>query len=161
MLVPERWFWKEVAPRRFPGTKKYFPESDIAVFAAAVADYAPENVSEKKIKREHEEELIIRLKRNPDIAASMGKIKTHQITVGFALETHDEIDNARKKLKNKNLDMVVLNSMQDPEAGFMKDTNKVSILTVKGELTDYPVKSKREVAKDIIDAILRYKENGR
>ena len=142
-------------------TKKYFPESDIAVFAAAVADYAPENVSEKKIKREHEEELIIRLKRNPDIAASMGKIKTHQITVGFALETHDEIDNARKKLKNKNLDMVVLNSMQDPEAGFMKDTNKVSILTVKGELTDYPVKSKREVAKDIIDAILRYKENGR
>ena len=144
------------AAEMFKETKKIFPESDIAVFSAAVADYAPEETHEKKIKREKEEQLTIKLKRNPDIASSMGKIKKHQITVGFALETDNEEDNAIKKLKDKNLNLIVLNSLKDPEAGFNKDTNKVSIFNNRGEVEKFEVKSKREVAKDIIKSILRY-----
>lgn len=144
------------AEEMYEATRNIFSDSDIAIFAAAVADYAPEKVSERKIKREKEEEMVIRLKRNPDIAASMGKIKTDQITVGFALETDNEIENAKKKLDGKNLDLVILNSMQDPDAGFMKDTNKVTIIDKLGNIKEYPSKTKREVAKDIIDEILRY-----
>ena len=140
----------------FDRAKELFPKTDLAIFSAAVADYAPETFSEHKIKREKEEELIIRLKRNPDIAASLGEIKKHQFTVGFALETDNEQENARKKLKSKNLDLMVLNSLKDPEAGFMKETNKITILNRQGEMQSYGVKSKREVAKDIIDSVLRY-----
>ena len=147
------------ATEMYEAVKNNFGKCTIAVFAAAVADYAPVEVSDKKIKREHEEELNIKLKRNPDIAAEMGAIKSGQITVGFALETHDEIDNAKNKLRNKNLDLIVLNSLNDPEAGFMKETNKVTILDKKGESKKYPAKSKREVATDIIEEILRYKRN--
>lgn len=148
------------ANRMYEATLKHFSDCDLAVFSAAVADYTPETESDHKIKREKEEELVIRLKRNPDIAASMGKIKRKdQTTVGFALETDDEAINARKKMENKNLDLVVLNSMNDKEAGFIKDTNKVTIFTRKGEETAYPAKSKREVAKDIIEEILRYRKN--
>ena len=132
---------------------KLFPEMDLAVFAAAVADYAPASVEDKKIKREKAEELIIRLKRNPDIAASLGEIKTRQFTVGFALETDDELENARKKLVAKNFDMIVLNSLRCPDAGFMKDTNRISILTAGGGIKDFDTKSKSEVAKDIVEAI--------
>ena len=138
-------------------TLKAFQNSDIAVFAAAVADYAPEEYREEKIKREKEDELIIRLKRNPDIAAECGKIKGDRLTVGFALETNNELDNAEKKLKNKNLDMVVMNSLRDSEAGFMKDTNKITIIDSSGDVTNFEAKTKREVAKDIIDSILRYR----
>ena len=145
------------AREMYEATKDIFPTTDIAVFAAAVADYAPERMAEKKIKREKEEEMTVRLVRNPDIAAEMGKIKKEgQLTVGFALETDNELDNARKKLTGKNLDMVVMNSMRDPEAGFMKDTNKVSILKGDGKMKEFGAKNKSEVAKDIIDEILRY-----
>lgn len=140
----------------FEQAKRKFPLCDIAIFSAAVADYAPDKVSDKKIKRENEEEMVIRLKRNPDIAAYLSSHKNNQFTVGFALETDNEISNAKKKLENKNLDIIVLNSLNDPDAGFMKDTNKIKILSKTGEITSYDPKTKREVANDIIDAILRY-----
>ena len=143
----------------FEATKKTFPESDLAIFAAAVADYAPETFQDKKIKRENEEELVIRLQRNPDIAATMGQLKKNQVTVGFALETNNGIENALKKLSNKNLDLIVLNTLQDPEAGFMKDTNKISIINREGDIKKFEAKSKKEVAIDIVDAITKSFDN--
>lgn len=142
------------ANQMYEESKKYFPDVDVAIFSAAVADYSPETVSDIKIKREKEENLNIKLKRNPDIAASLGKLKNKQITVGFALETNDELENAKKKLLSKNFDSIVLNSLNDPNAGFMKDTNKVSIINKSGEIKEYSVKSKSEVASDIIDNIV-------
>ena len=133
--------------------RSIFPDMDIAVFAAAVADYTPEIKANHKIKREHEEEITIRLKRNPDIAASLGASKKNQITAGFALETDNELENAQKKLKTKNFDFVILNSLRDPEAGFMKDTNKVTIVSKSGEIEAFEAKSKREVARDIVDIL--------
>ena len=133
--------------------RNIFPDMDIAVFAAAVADYTPEIKANHKIKREHEEEITIRLKRNPDIAASLGASKKNQITAGFALETDNELENAQKKLKTKNFDFVILNSLRDPEAGFMKDTNKVTIVSKSGEIEAFEAKSKREVARDIVDIL--------
>lgn len=150
------------AQEMYEASKSVFPSMDIAVFAAAVADYAPEKIAESKIKREKEDLIVIKLKRNPDIAATLGKEKNkNQITVGFALETDNELKNAEKKLKNKNLDLVVLNSLKNPNAGFMKDTNQITILTEKGEKLDFEAKSKKEVAKDIIHEILRYKAERR
>lgn len=149
------------AGEMYEAAKKVYAETDIAIFAAAVADYSPMNVEPRKIKREKEENLVIQLKRNPDIAASLGKEKKKQINVGFALETDNELENARKKLKDKNFDLIVMNSLKDPEAGFMKETNKVTILDSLGEVFNYESKSKREVAKDIIDAILRYRKEVR
>ncbi len=128
-------------------------DADCVVLAAAVADYAPERSEERKIKREGVEEMTLRLVRNPDIAASLGKEKGDRLLVGFALETDHELDNAHKKLEKKNLDMIVLNSLRDPEAGFMKDTNRISIISRDGEVKEYPAKSKREVAADIVDAV--------
>lgn len=132
-----------------------FPSTDIAIMCAAVADYAPAHPADKKIKREKDEIPVIELVKNPDIAARLGQIKTgSQILVGFALETNDENSNAREKLARKNLDMIVMNSLRDKGAGFRTDTNKISIFTADGQQTDYPTKSKQEVAKDIIDAIV-------
>ncbi|MCH5233480.1 MAG: bifunctional phosphopantothenoylcysteine decarboxylase/phosphopantothenate--cysteine ligase CoaBC [Muribaculaceae bacterium] len=142
------------AVEMYEEAKKYFPEVDIAIFAAAVADYRPERHEEEKIKRENKEELSLRLVRNPDIAASLSKDKDGRLTVGFALETDNGIENAKRKLQSKNLDWVVLNSMRDKEAGFMKDTNKITMLSNLGEEISFPAKSKREVAKDIIDVII-------
>ena len=145
------------AEEMYKEAKDNFGDCDIAVFAAAVSDYRPANKTSKKIKREKEEELTIHLVKNPDIAASLGRMKTGQFTVGFALETDNELENAGKKLVSKNLDMIVMNSLKDPEAGFMKDTNKITILTSSGDIIEYGTKSKREVARDIIDSILKIK----
>jgi phosphopantothenoylcysteine decarboxylase/phosphopantothenate--cysteine ligase len=135
---------------------KQFPSSDIAIMCAAVADYAPENTATEKIKREKDEIPVIKLVKNPDIAASLGQIKTEgQKLIGFALETNNEVTNAQDKLKRKNLDAIVLNSLQDKGAGFGTDTNKISIFFANGNRQDFPLKSKTEVAKDIIDAILK------
>ena len=139
------------AEEMYDAAKKNFEDKDIAIFAAAVADYAPETFHTHKIKRENEEEMVIRLKRNPDIAASLGKMKTKQITAGFALETDNEIENARKKLADKNFDIIILNSLNDAEAGFMKDTNKITIIPREGEEQRFEAKSKKEVARDIVD----------
>ena len=132
----------------------YFANSDIAIMSAAVADYAPATVSDKKIKREKDDVPEIKLVKNPDIAASLGKNKKpQQILVGFALETNDEEINALDKLKRKNLDMIVMNSLRDTGAGFGTDTNKVTIYTCNNTGKTFPLKSKQEVASDILDEI--------
>lgn len=132
-----------------------FPGSDIAVMCAAVADYTPANPATTKIKREHSDIPVIELVKNPDIAAALGAIKKpDQKVVGFALETDNEEQNAREKLQRKHLDMIVLNSLRDPKAGFGTDTNKVTLIDCAGNATHFPVKSKQEVAMDIINAIM-------
>jgi phosphopantothenoylcysteine decarboxylase/phosphopantothenate--cysteine ligase len=126
---------------------------DITVLCAAVSDFTPSEKADKKIKRE-KDDMILSLKPTQDIAASVGKIKRDgSLLVGFALETDNEFDNAQGKLERKNLDMIVLNSLQDPGAGFAVDTNKVSIIFRGGETLEYPLKSKSQVADDIVDNI--------
>ncbi len=137
----------EAAEREFAGV-------DVAVMAAAVADYAPAEPALSKIKREGGEPPVIRLVKNPDIAAALGERKRPgQTLVGFALETDHEMDNAADKMKRKHLDMIVLNSLRDKGAGFGTDTNLVTILSADGRSTRYDLKSKREVACDILDQI--------
>lgn len=130
-------------------------KSDIAVFSAAVADYRPQSYSDSKIKREGVDDMELRLIKNPDIAAAIGKIKkAGQILVGFALETDNERENALRKMRNKNLDFVVLNSLNDKGACFGTDTNKITILDAGGGERNFELKDKRLVAKDIIDAVV-------
>ena len=133
---------------------KYFQKADITIMTAAVADYTPSKPSGKKIKKE---EKIKSITVNPtkDILSYLGqKKRKDQLLVGFALETDDEVDNAVKKLHNKKLDLIVLNSLRDKGAGFGKQTNKVTIIDKNENLTHYPLKEKTEVAKDVIDKIL-------
>ena len=145
----------ESAKEMLSACEKAFPESDIAIMCAAVADYAPANPSETKIKREKSEIPEIKLVKNPDIAKTLGQVKKPgQTLVGFALETDNESVNAHSKLKSKNLDMIVLNSLRDKGAGFGTDTNKVTIYTADGRTLPFDTKSKTEVAGDIIDTIL-------
>jgi len=125
-----------------------FDKSDIAVMAAAVADYRPKTVADKKLKK-GDFDLTIPLERTLDIAAALGKVKKkHQVIIGFALETNNELENAKGKLKKKNFDMIVLNSLQDKGAGFKHDTNKVTFITEK-EVKPFPLKTKVAVAEDI------------
>lgn len=132
-----------------------FPDVDVAVMCAAVADYAPAHPQDHKIKREHQDVPTIELIKNPDIAATLGKEKKQsQVLVGFALETDNEFSNATEKLQRKNLDMIVLNSMRDKGAGFGTDTNKVSIFDRSGNRIDFPLKSKKDVATDIVNEIV-------
>lgn len=132
-----------------------FPDADITVHAAAVADYRPKTYSSSKIKKK-DEDMHIDLAKTVDIAATLGKNKRpHQIVVGFALETNDEESNAVAKLKKKNLDFIVLNSLRDTGAGFGHDTNKISILRPDGSKTAFDLKSKKSVAEDIVAEILR------
>ncbi len=136
--------------------QKYFGTSDVAVMCAAVADYAPAHFVDHKIKREHEDVDSIALVKNPDIAATVGREKKPgQILVGFALETDHAEANAREKLARKNLDMIVVNSLADAGAGFGTDTNKVTIIS-QNETEEFPLKDKREVAKDIINCIIKH-----
>lgn len=136
--------------------EKVFQSCDVAVMCAAVADYAPANPSEHKIKREHQEVPTITLVKNPDIAATLGASKKDsQMIVGFALETDNESVNAHEKLVKKNLDMIVLNSMRDTGAGFGVDTNKVTIFKSYGIEINVPLKPKSEVAIDIVNEIVK------
>ena len=129
-----------------------FANADAAILCAAVADFRPENVADEKIKRKGDD-LTIRLKPNPDIAAALGKMKREdQRLVGFALETNDEDNNARHKLEKKNLDFIVLNSLRNEGTCFRSDQNQIKIISAKGEQT-YAKKSKTEVASDIIDQL--------
>lgn len=133
-----------------------FSEVDIAILCAAVADYAPVECAESKIKREKTDRMTLELVKNPDIAASLGKLKKeNQCIIGFALETDNERENAIRKIRNKNLDWIVVNSLKDKDAGFKKDTNKITMISSKGEELTFPSKLKREVAKDIIDIGLK------
>ena len=138
-----------------------FADSDAAIMCAAVADYAPVVVADKKIKLEKDDIPVIELKKNPDIAAALGKIKKPgQMLVGFALETDNEMANAQSKLERKNLDMIVLNSLADKQAGFGVDTNKVTIIEKDGTVHSYEVKPKKEVAADIVDLITAKQNEG-
>ncbi len=144
----------ESAEEMYNASVKAFPEMDIAILCAAVADFRPTEQYAEKVKR-GEDLLNISLVPNKDIAASLGKMKkANQKLIGFALETNDEETNALKKIVKKNLDFIVLNSLKDSGAGFKYDTNKISILGRNGEKTDFHLKSKKEVAIDIIDATL-------
>ena len=128
-------------------------KTDISIFCAAVADYRPKNIAEQKIKKS-ENSLTIELIKNPDIASELGKLKKlNQIHVGFALETNNEEVNAAGKLKKKNFDMIVLNSLNDSGAGFKGDTNKISIIE-ENNIHKFELKSKTEVAKDIVNKII-------
>jgi phosphopantothenoylcysteine decarboxylase/phosphopantothenate--cysteine ligase len=138
----------------FEKTVKSFEKADIAVMSAAVADYTPEKVSITKIKK-NGDELQLKLKKTKDILAELGRKKTKkQVLVGFALETDNEVQNAIKKLHAKNLDFIVLNSLKAKGAGFGHSTNKVSIIDRNGTQTDYKLKSKSEVALDIVNKIM-------
>lgn len=129
-----------------------FAACNIAILCAAVADFTPKVVSEQKIKREGSGGMLLELVPTKDIAAELGKLKSDdQTLIGFALETNNELNNAEGKLKRKNFDFIVLNSLQDKGAGFAYDTNKVTLLFANGNKKDYPLKSKTEVAKDIVD----------
>ncbi len=131
-----------------------FPSCDGAVMTAAVADFTPVSPKMQKTKRE-KENLSIELKPSRDIAAALGEIKNPgQILVGFALETNNELDNARHKLKRKNLDLIVLNSLKDEGAGFGFDTNKVLFLDKNNKIRPFELKSKKEVAADIVNEII-------
>lgn len=131
-----------------------FSMADIVIGAAAVADYRPKVVADQKIKK-NDEEFTIVLEKNPDILASLGAIKTNQFLVGFALETENEIEYAKGKLKKKNLDLIVLNSLNDSGAGFGKPTNKVTFIDKDFNIFPQELKSKEAVAKDIIDQIVK------
>ncbi len=134
-----------------------FKTAEIAILSAAVADFTPVNKASEKIKRE-KENYTIELKPTTDIAAELGKVKrNNQILVGFALETNNEEVNAKSKLERKNLDFIVLNSLQDKGAGFGGDTNKIKIYCKDGEVFSFDLKSKKEVAADIIDTICKTK----
>ena len=134
-----------------------FPKADMAILCAAVADFTPMTVSEQKIKKHPGQTFMtIELKTTTDIAATLGKRKTSgQKLIGFALETHDEMANAERKMQAKNLDMIVLNSLQDKGAGFGVDTNKVTLLYADGTKKDLPLLLKQEVADIIIDNIIQ------
>jgi phosphopantothenoylcysteine decarboxylase/phosphopantothenate--cysteine ligase len=136
-----------------------FPDCDIAILAAAVADFTPGSVETKKMKRTGDE-LILSLKPTRDIAEALGKMKKKsQILVGFALETHDELANARTKLTRKNLDLIVLNSMQDEGAGFGHETNKITIIDRNNNIDKFELKTKEEASKDILDRVVSLLES--
>lgn len=145
----------ESAREMLAASQEAFENADIAIMTAAVADYAPAHVFDSKIKREKAEFDNIELVKNPDIAATLGRAKRPgQILVGFALETDHAMANGRDKLKRKNLDMIVVNSLADKGAGFGTDTNKISIISAGSDTpADYPLKSKKAVAADILDFI--------
>jgi phosphopantothenoylcysteine decarboxylase / phosphopantothenate---cysteine ligase len=141
------------AEQMYQACSSIFPQADITVLSAAVADYKPAVKAEQKIKKK-DEVMTIELTKTLDIAASLGKLKHNgQIIVGFALETEHEQDNALKKLESKNFDMIVLNSLNDKGAGFGHDTNKITIIDRKQTRT-FDLKTKKEVAEDIVQSIV-------
>ncbi len=148
----------ESARQMLDACKEAFPQTNIAIMCAAVADYAPNVQADKKIKREKDEIPVINLVKNPDIAATLGSEKKDgQIIVGFALETDNEQSNALDKLHRKNLDMIALNSLRTPGAGFGTDTNVLTLICKNGFATELPLMTKAEAASQLLDAICRIK----
>ena len=133
---------------------KYFQSSDIAILSAAVADYRPKTIASQKIKKK-DSTFTLELEKTKDILKSLGQIKTNQFLVGFALETNNELEHAKGKLASKNLDLIVLNSLQDKGAGFGVSTNKVTFITSSDDIIEHQLKSKAEVAKDLMQQILK------
>ena len=143
------------ADEMFQQCHRYFHEVDVAIAAAAVADYKPKVVAEQKIKKT-ENNFSIELEKTKDILASLGEIKKDQFLIGFALETENEIEHAKLKIQKKNLDLIVLNSLNDEGAGFGKATNKVTFIDKSFHIEPLPLKSKEEVAKDIVNKIIQH-----
>jgi len=142
------------AQEMYDAALENFPDSDGAIMTAAVADFTPLNPVDAKVKRE-KSNYTIELTPTRDIAASIGSIKSdNQFLVGFALETNNEEQNAQLKLEKKNLDLIVLNSLNDSGAGFQHDTNKITIFSRKGDVKRFDLKPKSEVAKDIVDELI-------
>ncbi|MAM23595.1 MAG: bifunctional phosphopantothenoylcysteine decarboxylase/phosphopantothenate--cysteine ligase CoaBC [Croceibacter sp.] len=141
------------AQQMYDEVHKHYDSVDVGIAAAAVSDYRPKVVADQKIKKAGEEMTIV-LEKSPDILLSMGQHKKNQLLVGFALETENEIANAKKKLEKKNLDFIVLNSLNDKGAGFKKDTNKITIIDKAHNSKSFDLKSKAEVAKDIINEVI-------
>ena len=143
----------ESAEQMYQTATKLFPDIDAAILCAAVADFTPASVADNKIKREGNK-LMLELTPTKDIAKALGQMKKqNQVMVGFALETNDEENHAKEKLRKKNLDFIVLNSLQDEGAGFQHNTNKVTFIDKDGK-TRFPLKSKRDVAKDIVNKLV-------
>ena len=139
----------------FNACEKIFPATDIAIMSAAVADYTPVQIAKEKIKKT-ENDFAVQLTKTKDILKTLGGLKTKdQILVGFALETNNEKEHALQKLQTKNADMIVLNSLQDAGAGFGHDTNKITIFDKTGNAYPFDIKSKKEVAKDIVNTIIQ------
>jgi len=131
-----------------------YAKTDVAIFAAAVADYRPKTAATDKIKK-NDSEMALSLEKTEDIAKTLGKKKReNQVNIGFALETNNELEYAKGKLQKKNFDFIVLNSLKDKGAGFKHDTNKVKIVGIGDEVLEYALKSKRDVAGDIIDNLV-------
>lgn len=143
------------AKEMFEATKKHFDKSDVVIFAAAVADYAPKEIATTKIKKK-DNEMSIELTKTIDIAGTLGVQKReNQLLMGFALETNNEVENAQSKLQRKNFDIIVLNSLQDKGAGFRYDTNKITVFNKEGNKFEFELKHKDEVAEDIKNLIIR------
>lgn len=142
------------AQQMYEEVHKHFNSVDIAILSAAVADYKPKNVADQKIKKK-ETTFTIELEKTKDILKSLGAIKKEQFLVGFALETNNEIEHAKGKLQSKNLDLIVLNSLNDKGAGFGGSTNKVTFITASHEIIAHELKSKAEVAQDVMQQILK------
>jgi phosphopantothenoylcysteine decarboxylase/phosphopantothenate--cysteine ligase len=143
----------ETAQQMYEAAQAHYPNADAGILAAAVADYRPSEVADQKIKKK-DENLELQLVKTKDIAASLGQTKKdHQLLIGFALETNDELANAQSKLERKNFDFIVLNSLQDQGAGFNHDTNKITILYRDNKIAYFELKSKIAAAEDIIQAM--------
>ncbi|TXE11954.1 bifunctional phosphopantothenoylcysteine decarboxylase/phosphopantothenate--cysteine ligase CoaBC [Seonamhaeicola algicola] len=140
------------AQNMYDEVHKHYQNVDVAILSAAVADYKPKEVALQKIKKK-DTTLTLQLEKTKDILASLGAIKTNQYLVGFALETNNELENAKGKLKRKNLNLIVLNSLNDKGAGFKGDTNKVTFIDKNETITEFQLKSKAEVAKDLLNKI--------
>ncbi len=148
----------ETAQQMYETCAQYFTLNDVIVFAAAVADYTPKHPSAIKIKKK-ENEFSIEMVKTKDIAGELGQLKQpHQVIVGFALETDHEMEHAAEKLAKKNLDFIVLNSVNDAGAGFQYDTNKVTIIDNSGKVTKFDLKPKTEVARDIADYVSKIQQ---
>ena len=142
------------ADEMFEKTKEFFVSSDISVLSAAVSDFKPKKIVTNKIKKDDNRSLIIDLVPNIDILNHLGTLKRdNQLLVGFALETDNEIKNAIKKIKSKNLDAIVLNSLNDEGAGFRHNTNKITFINNKNNITEFELKSKHAVSIDIFNQI--------
>jgi phosphopantothenoylcysteine decarboxylase/phosphopantothenate--cysteine ligase len=143
------------AQEMYEACHKHYQEVDVAIAAAAVADYKPTTVSEQKIKK-IADDFVIQLEKTKDILASLGEIKKNQFLIGFALETENEIENAKAKIQKKNLDLIVLNSLQDEGAGFGKNTNKVTFIDSSFQIEAMDLKSKETVADDILNKVIAH-----
>ena len=143
------------AQEMYDACHEFYNSVDVAIAAAAVADYRPKNVANQKIKK-NDTTFSIELEKTKDILASLGEQKKNQFLIGFALETENEIEHAKQKIQKKNLDLIVLNSLNDEGAGFGKATNKVTFISKEFAIEPKELKSKEEVAQDIINKVIQF-----